>query len=173
MSGGSDNLYSLGNLLISVLEREYDLYGNIRQVLLEERKALGGASTEAIILISEAKQALLAEAEVLEETKRHAVTGMAGCLGLDACALTFSRLMEFVEAGQMDRLHSCCEKLRALHGEARALNSRNRELLSSSLCLVGELKNFIIGAASARVGYLDTGRASGLPGGGRLLERAG
>jgi hypothetical protein len=170
---GSDNLYSLGNRIVSLLERECDLYVDVCRILREEGKALGGASTEAIVLIVKAKQALLAEAELLEEMKRDAVIGVAGCLGLDACAITLSRLLEFVEGRQKDRLQSCCKKSLVLHREAQALNDRNRELLSSSLCLVSDLKNFIIGAASARVGYLDTGRANELTGRGRLLQREG
>ncbi len=173
MERSGDDLYGLGDSLISLLEKERSLYSALRLTLCDERRALGAASAEDITRITAEKQVLVSDAETLEDERSGVLRATAQCLGLDPQELTISRLLPFLEEGQRNRLQACRERLLPLAAEVRSLNDRNKDLLASSLLLVRDLLNFITSAASASSGYVDTGRAKRVPGSGRLLQREG
>jgi flagellar biosynthesis/type III secretory pathway chaperone len=155
--------------LADVLQRECDLYRALHDVLVEEGRALAGASAEALLATLARKESLCEEAERLEANRTELMERLASALGRNPRDLTLTTLQSLVEELPADVLAGVQRELAPLVAEIRTLNERNRAVLAASISVVRDLRDFLAMAASG-CGYRETGRLQAAGPSGRLLR---
>ena len=121
--------------LVRVLDAEIDTYTRLRDVLQSERTAVLDQNLEALTQSLSEKEALAAEARLLEENLAEQVTATAAELGMEAARPRVSEIAHFLgRAGAP--LTDKQLRLAALVGTVRELIDANSQSTRQSLAQV-------------------------------------
>lgn len=157
--------------LAAVLADEMRHFRQLLDLLGREQAALRAADAQAVLAVLREQEGALARIRTLEQQRTRLLAGLAAPFGLDASALTISRLNEVVPSAA-SVLSAVSNELRPLLVEVKALNDRNGVLASRGLGFLDRLIAHLTSAMAperAR-GYGAQGRPPGSEGSLGLLD---
>ncbi len=169
------NVNSLFISLLEILNREIEVYREIRDVIIREKDILLKPSLEALHESNARKETMILKAKLLEEVRRGIVRRLAAALDLGDGdgEITLAALLEHCPGEKEEALRECRESLRCLFQDIRVRNERNRMLVDSSLLFFRDSIGFINEMISPDAGYLDSGRLKTISRNGKLLSIEG
>lgn len=154
-----------------VLQAEENVYLRLREVLRREEAELIALDPAEIAEIVERKRGLAEEAQLIEDSRRALVAGLARTIGLAAQPIRLGALIEALdgEAGRLPELHG---RLTALIRSTRVLLESNGSFADRSLRHIQETLRMLGRAVPEKVGYGPAQVGSGTMGRGRLVRAA-
>lgn len=167
------DLDHLFDALISLLQREIEVYRHILDTVVEERKILLKPSLDRIYESNARKETLILKAKLLEEVRSGIVKKLAAALGKAELDVNLSGL---ALAADQDRGRLILESRGVLSPILKEIHERNEDnklLLDSSLGFVKSSIQFINDLLSPGTGYLGTGKMNTISRNGRLLQTEG
>jgi flagellar biosynthesis/type III secretory pathway chaperone len=167
------DLDALFDSLISLLEREIEVYRGILDSIAEEKKILLKPSLDKIYESNARKETLILKAKLLEEVRSGIVKKLASALGKSEQDLTLSKLALAADENRARLILEFRDVLSPILKEIRERNENNKLLLDSSLKFVKSSIQFITDLITPSVGYLETGKMNSLSRNGRLLRTEG
>lgn len=172
ISAGQD-IDNLFDSLISLLQREIEVYNSLLESVVEEKKVLLNPSLDRIYESNARKETVILEAKLLEEVRSGIVRKLAASLGRPEQDVTLSGLALAAGQNRGRLIQETLGVLSPLLKEIRQRNESNRLLADSSLLFVKSSLQFINDLISPGVGYLETGKMNSLSRNGRLLRTEG
>jgi len=165
-----DNLF---DSLISLLQREVEVYRGILDSVVEEKRILLQPSLDKIYESNARKETLILKAKLLEEVRSGIVRKLAAALGKPEQDVNLSGLALAADQNRGRLIQETRSVLSPLLKEIQERNGGNRLLIDSSLVCVKSSIQFINDLISPSVSYLETGRMNSLSRSGRLLRAEG
>lgn len=165
-----DNLF---DSLISLLQREIEVYRGILDSVVEEKKILLKPSLDRIYESNARKETLILKAKLLEEVRTGIVKKIAAALGKSEQEINLSGLALAADKDRGRLIQESRGVLSPILKEIQHRNESNKLLLDSSLVFVRSSIHFINDLLSPSTGYLGTGRMNTLSRNGRLLRTEG
>jgi hypothetical protein len=165
-----DNLF---DSLITLLQREIEVYRGILDAVVEEKKILLKPSLDRIYESNAKKETLILKAKLLEEVRAGIVKKLAAALGKSERDVNLSGLALAADKDRGRLIQESRGVLSPILKEIQERNENNKTLLDSSLAFVRSSIHFINDLLSPGTGYLGTGRMNTLNRNGRLLRTEG
>lgn len=165
-----DNLF---DSLINLLQREIDVYRDILDSVVEEKKILLKPSLDKIYESNARKETLILKAKLLEEVRSGIVRKIAAALGKPEQDVNLSGLALAADENRGRLIREARGVLSPLLKEIHDSNEDNKLLLDSSLVFVKSSIQFINDLISPCLGYMETGKMNSLSRNGRLLRTEG
>ena len=167
---------TLGSLidgLADVLQKEVEVYGELREAVVQEREVIMKPSPEALHESNTRKETCVLKTRLLEEVRSSLTGRIASHLGIDEGGVTLTGLLSHASPQQRSRLGEYQRILRALVTEIAGMNSRNGLLIDSSIRFSENAMDFLAGLMSGGSVYAESGRLriSGLN--GRICSERG
>ncbi len=152
--------------LADVLQKEVEVYGELREALAQEREVIMKPSLEALHESNSRKETCVLKTRLLEEVRSSLAGRIAAEIGIDEGEMTLSGLLSHASPQQRKRLGECQCALRALVTDIEGMNRRNGLLIESSIRLSESSVNFLANMMSSGSVYAESGRlrTSGLNG---------
>lgn len=170
MTKDPDSLY---DSLIDILRKETEVYREIREVILNEKRILMKPSLDALHESNARKETWILKAKLLEEVRENLAKEIALAIGLPGEKVALSDLVAGCDEGRREALLECRSVLKSLFQDIRGLNERNRALIDTSLVFLKHSLDFINDLVTPRTGYLDTGRIRAAARNGKILSVEG
>lgn len=152
---------TLGSLLdglADVLQKEVEVYGELREAVAQEREVIMKPSLEALHESNSRKETCVLKTRLLEEVRSSLTDRIASHLGIDEGEMTLSGLLSHASPLQRKRLGECQSVLRALVTEIAGMNSRNGLFIESSIRFSEGAVNFLAGLMCSGSVYAESGR---------------
>jgi flagellar biosynthesis/type III secretory pathway chaperone len=152
---------SLGSLLdglADVLQKEVEVYRELREAVAQEREVLMKPSLEALHESNARKETCVLKTRLLEEVRSNLAGRIASHLGIDEGEMTLSGLLSHASPQQRKRLRECQSALRTLVTDIAGMNSRNGLLIESSIRFSENAVSFLAGMMSSGSVYAESGR---------------
>jgi flagellar biosynthesis/type III secretory pathway chaperone len=152
---------TLGSLLdglADVLQKEVEVYGELREAVAQEREVIMKPSLEALHESNSRKETCVLKTRLLEEVRSSLTDRIASQLGIDEGEMTLSGLLSHASPQQRTRLGECQCALRALVTDIAGMNNRNGLLIDSSIRFSENAVNFLAGLMSSGSVYAESGR---------------
>ncbi len=159
--------------LADVLQKEVDVYRELREAVVHEREVIMKPSLEALHESNSRKETCVLKTRLLEEVRSSLTGRIADHLGIDEGGITLSGLLSHASPQQRKRLGECQSVLRALVTDIAGLNSRNGRLIESSIRFSESAVNFIAGMMSGGSTYAESGRMKTNGLNGRICSEKG
>lgn len=164
---------SLFDSLITLLQREVEVYKDILGSVIEEKRILLNPSLEKIYESNARKETLILKAKLLQEVRSGIVRKIAAALGKPEQVMNISALVLAADLDHGNLIQESRSKLSPLLKEIQERNEKNKLLLDSSLAFVKSSIQFISDLISPCLGYMETGKANSYRRNGRLLRTEG
>jgi flagellar biosynthesis/type III secretory pathway chaperone len=167
---------TLGSLLdglADVLQKEVEVYGELREAVAQEREVIMKPSLEALHESNSRKETCVLKTRLLEEVRSSLTDRIASHLGIDEGEMTLSGLLSHASPQQRKRLGECQSALRALVTDIAGMNSRNERLIESSIRFSEGAVNFLAGMMSSGSVYAESGRLRTNSLNGRICSERG
>jgi flagellar biosynthesis/type III secretory pathway chaperone len=152
---------TLGSLLdglADVLQKEIEVYRELREAIVLERQVIMKPSLEALHESNSRKETCVLKTRLLEEVRSNLTGRIASHLGIDEGEMTLSGLLSHASPQQRKRLGECQSMLKVLVTDIAGLNSRNGLLIESSIRFNESAVNFIADMMSSGSVYAESGR---------------
>lgn len=166
-------LDELFDSLITLLQREIEVYRDILESVVEEKNILLKPSLELIYESNARKETLILKAKLLEEVRSGIVRKIAAALGKPEQEVNLSALALAADNNRSRLIKESRGVLSPLLKEIHDRNEKNKQLLDSSLVFVKSSIQFINDLISPCLGYMETGKMNSLSRNGRLLRTEG
>jgi flagellar biosynthesis/type III secretory pathway chaperone len=151
-------LVSLLDGLADVLQKEIEVYRELREAIVLERQVIMKPSLEALHESNSRKETCVLKTRLLEEVRSNLTGRIASHLGMDEAEMTLSGLLSHAAPQQRKRLGECQSMLKVLVTDIGGLNSRNGLLIESSIRFNESAVNFIADMMSRGPVYAESGR---------------
>jgi hypothetical protein len=165
-----DNLF---DSLINLLQREIEVYRDILDSVVEEKKILLQPSLDKIYESNARKETLMLKAKLLEEVRSGIVRKIAVALGKPEQDIKLSGLALATDENRGRLIQESRRVLSPILKEIQERNEGNKLLLDSSLVFVKSSIQFINDLVSPCLGYMETGEMNSYRRNGRLLRTEG
>jgi flagellar biosynthesis/type III secretory pathway chaperone len=152
---------TLGSLLdglADVLQKEVEVYRELREAVAQEREVIMKPSLEALHESNARKETCVLKTRLLEEVRTSLTGRIASHLCIDEGEMTLSGLLSHASPQQRKRLGECQSVLRTLVTDIAGMNSRNGLLIESSIRFSENTVNFLAGMMSSGSVYAESGR---------------
>ncbi len=167
------DLESLFDSLIELLQREIEVYRCVLDTVVREKSILLKPSLDSIYESNARKETLILKAKLLEEVRSGIVKKIAAALGKPEQGVNLSMLALAADEARGRLIRESRSILSPLLREIQERNENNKLLLDTSLVFVRNSIHFINDLLSPGTGYLETGRMNTLSRNGRLLRTEG
>ncbi|GAB4361484.1 MAG: hypothetical protein Kow00128_00320 [Deltaproteobacteria bacterium] len=166
--GASGMEEGTADLWLDLFRKEEGLLLRLVDILQSDQRAVSGAHTEVLEENIRRKEALLAEMQVLEETRKRMteVSGVSAGSGPVGAADILSRM----PASRRSRAEASLERLRSLRGALAELNEATGQLMAHGLMLVRSALGLIYGQ-SGSTAYDGAGGIRAPSSTGRIVRR--
>ena len=157
--------------LTDALREQHSLYETLLDVAGREESAIVGGDVAALTELTEEKEQLIELLATLETERTTAITAIAAATGIDADALTVTRVASILPAEQAAALTAASDELRQQALDVKQANDSNAVLLRSSSEIVGRWIQYLRTVISGSLTYT----AEGSPGessGNRVIDRS-
>ena len=151
--------------LIAILDEEADVFRRMLDLLKEQQRALVQDNVAAIQANVERQRKTSEEVGLIEGRRIQATRGIAQRFGLGEEALTISRICEFYEGEDRDRVQALRETLLDLHAEIRQTNRNNALLVRQAVRYVDRTLQLLKGGDGSNRVYQRSGVAEGVSAG--------
>lgn len=165
-----DNLF---DSLITLLQREIEVYRDILDSVVEEKRILINPSLEKIYESNARKETLILKAKLLEEVRSGIVRKIAAALGKPEHEVSLSALALAADEDRGRMIRESRGVLSPILKEIQERNEKNKLLLDHSLIFVKSSIQFINDLISPCLGYMETGEMNSFRRNGRLLRTEG
>lgn len=169
----NDDIYSLYDSLILVLEEEIEIYRKFHDCLVNESVILAGASMEELHESNVRKERCIMEARMLEEARTSIVDKINAGLGNAEKDTGLSALSSYGNSSQKKALKECGALLSTLATGVNELNNKNKALLDASILYVQKSIDFLGQLFSPGAVYMNSGRLKPVGEHGNMLSRKG
>jgi len=169
----NDEIYSLYDSLISILEEEIEIYRKFHDCLVHERGILAGGSMEELYESNARKEGCILEARVLEEARTDIVDTIRSKLDHAEKNAGLLHLSSYGNSSQKKALRECRSLLRSLVTGVNEMNDKNKVLLDSSIQYVQKSIDFLGQLFSPGAIYMNSGRLKTAGVHGNLLSKKG
>jgi hypothetical protein len=159
--------------LLETLNREIEIYQQIRDLMLDEKKILMKPSLEKLHENNARKDTLILKAKLLEEVRGSLVNRIASAMGISAEEVTLSALVSSTAGNQRKMLKECQAELHLLVLDIQRLNEVNKALIDTSLLFLGNSVHFMNDLLSSGSWYLETGKMNVMSLNGKMLSIEG
>jgi flagellar biosynthesis/type III secretory pathway chaperone len=152
---------TLGSLLdglADVLQKEVEVYGELREALVQEREVIMKPSLEELHESNSRKETCVLKTRLLEEVRSSLTGRIASEIGIDEAEMTLSGLLSHASPRQRKRLGEYQCALRALVTDIAGMNSRNGRLIESSIRFSENAVSFLANMMSSGSVYAESGR---------------
>jgi flagellar biosynthesis/type III secretory pathway chaperone len=166
-------LESLLDGLADVLQKEVEVYGELREAVAQEHEVIMKPSLEALHESNSRKETCVLKTRLLEEVRSSLTDRIATHLGIDEAEMTLSGLLSHASQRQRERLGQSQSVLRTLVTDITVMNSRNGRLIESSIRFSESAVNFIAGMMSGGSTYAESGRMKTNGLNGRICSEKG
>ncbi len=165
-----DNLF---DSLITLLQREIEVYRDILDSVIEEKNILLKPSLDKIYESNARKETLILKAKLLEEVRSGIARKIAAALGKPEQDIKLSGLALAADEKRGRMIQESRSVLSPILKEIQERNENNKLLLDSSLVFVKSSIQFINDLISPCLGYMETGKMNSYRRNGRLLRTEG
>ena len=145
------------NQLLSVLERERELYRSMLTVIDKESKAAVRSNLNALTKAGEEKENILAKLRLTEEERIRLVREMAQALGYPPQGFTLTMISQLVGQPFAGRLIEAGTALSTVLNTVKNANHRNKQLFEHSQELLKGSFNLLSELTRSDVVYYRTG----------------
>jgi len=153
----NSELQSIYDSMISLLQKEIEVYREMCALFVCEREILVRSDTEELYENNSRKETCILKAKMLNEVRVKLVEKIADVFGMDEREITVSMLISHGNSRQKKELMECRSMLHALVQNAHELNEKNKVLLDSSISYVQKSIGFINQLLSPPSTYLNNG----------------
>lgn len=119
--------------LLEILSRELRCYGELAELLSEERDLLSSDDPKKLEELVKRQETIVLELRALEEAKLPLMRKIAGMKGLSSARPTLSQLADLLEEPYGSIISGYVERIRSLLSEIEELNAGNSYLTSKAL----------------------------------------
>lgn len=164
---------SLCNSLLTVLEKEIEIYRELLTAVAEERKILTQPSVASLQQNNAQKETIVLKARMLEEARTGIVKKISRQLKLADEKINFTLLEQYLDENQRKAFRDRRKMLATLVGHVGRINEENRDLIDASLHHVKNSVDFIARLMSPSPVYQRSGQVQSGRLNGRLINRRG
>ena len=125
--------------LVTVLSGQLDLYGQIRDLLGEERDALVSGRPDTVLDVVRRKETLLLKIRTLDESRQLICLRLAKRWGMPAPSLGIGEVAQHAEAGHAARLEDLRSRLRECLEDIRGLDEKNAAICRNGADMVRQV----------------------------------
>ena len=144
--------------LIVVLENQTELFRSLRDILINEKKAVVSANMDGVNAARIRKEAILPLIHAGDEKRKDLVVMISGHLGCPSRCLTLTQLAQRVEAPFSLKLTRCAADISSLVQVIHRENEMNKSLLTHSLALIRSSIHLIVQLMTPPPVYFSTGK---------------
>ena len=160
------------NALNDCVDRQLNLYRNLRDLFNAERSAVLASDLEELNRVLMDKELLLQNIRRAEHLRRKTAHEMAVFLGVEEASLTISQLSERVDEPYASQIKQKGVRLQALIDEIQVISERNRSLCLQALRFVSGSIKLLTAISRPNPVYHATGRIHKERYTGRMLSGA-
>lgn len=153
-----DNMDTMLNELIRVLENQAGLYRSLLKVLLNERKAVVSAKLDAVNAARIRKEETLSLIHAGDETRKHVIKIISDHLGCPSRSLTLTQLAQRVEIPFSLKLARFATDISLLVQNIHRENETNKSLITHALKMVRSSIDVITHLMMPPPVYFSTGK---------------
>jgi flagellar biosynthesis/type III secretory pathway chaperone len=153
----SNRKETLFNALLTLMEKQTELYESLKDALRDEKERITKVDFEGIRETSERKEMLFGKIRRLEGNRVRLMEDFSKVLKIPYRGLTVNKLMSHARGSQKDHLRKSREGLLDLAGRIRKMNKFNKLLLDHSLKLITVSYSFLRQLAARDAVYQSSG----------------
>jgi hypothetical protein len=153
-----DNMETMLNELIRVLENQACLYRSLLKVLLNEKKAVVSAKLDAVNAARIRKEETLSLIRAGDETRKHVINIISDHLGCPSRSLTLTQLAQRVEIPFSLKLTRCAADISSLVHDIHRENETNKSLITYALKMVRSSIDVLTQLMTPPPVYFNTGK---------------
>jgi FlgN protein len=168
-------LHSLYDSLVSVLNKEIEVYRKLHDSLLNEKEILAGSSVTVNELYenNSRKETCILKAKMVKTVRTKLLEKIITALNLDGRDIRLSTLLPHGDENQKKELEECQFTLCSLLKNIKESSKTNKALLVDSLFYVRKSIDFLGQIISPCATYLSTGRLKANNVNGKIVSREG
>ena len=152
--------------LISLLEQEEAIYGEMAVALNEEREALLAMAADRLGELASRKETLALRVKALDESRKLLARRLESALGIPPEELTVTRLVQHAPSGMGERLRRVGQTLRQSVERCQAVNQFNERAARRGMSLLGGAIQYLIAQADPAGKLYQAPRPKGYAAGG-------
>ncbi len=153
-----DNMETMLNELIRVLENQAGLYRSLLKVLLNEKKAVVSAKLDAVNAARIRKEETLSLIRAGDEMRKHVIKSISDHLGCPSQSLTLTQLAQRLESPFSSKLTRCAADISLLVQDIHRENETNKSLITHALKMVRSSIDVITQLMTPPPVYFSTGK---------------
>jgi flagellar biosynthesis/type III secretory pathway chaperone len=159
--------------LTDILRKELDVYQELKEAMIGEKKILMKPSLDEINQNNARKENIILKARMLEEGRANVLKKIARNLDIDVNRIKIDLLISYAAVEQRKEIEAIKNELAQTLEEINLINEANKELINVSLNCIKSSVDFINSISSTGAVYVGSGKIKTLQVSGKYLRTEG
>ncbi|PKN77286.1 MAG: hypothetical protein CVU52_01030 [Deltaproteobacteria bacterium HGW-Deltaproteobacteria-10] len=164
---------SVFTALMEILRKESDIYQELKDCLINEKRLLIKPNLDELGQNNSAKENIILKARMLEEARVNNLKRIARSLDIRTNVVKLSQIASHAGHEQRKEIELIRDDLALVAREINALNAANKDLLDASMGNIKSSLDFISSIMSSESVYLECGKMKSAHKNGMYLHKEG
>jgi flagellar biosynthesis/type III secretory pathway chaperone len=168
-----EEILSCFDTLVTILEREIELYRQLYRSLEREHELLVTLSMSELNKHNEEREQVMADAESLSDARNTVISELSSYFEWDIKDITLADLISHADDRHRHHLEECRSVLRSLVPAVMEINGKNMTLIDSSVQHTSKSIEFLRDMMAPAHSYEETGRIRKDKSNGHIFSKVG